>query len=332
MSIQSKPMSSSTSLSALVLSTDLTRRYIKGASILLIMSTLVACEHGASNSALTLTPPLFEEVTTLANSGIIPPADNYGADGISVAENGDVFISGGPLTNSIVRITPEGVVSEFATGFQSANGSDFDSAGNLFVADYEANAIKRVTPDGTVSTFASGLDGPAGVYLDNEDNVIVGLYGADFSGKAATVLRITPDGISSILATGGGLRDVVGVAGDENGDVYAGNYKGRQLYRVTNGNVTLLATASIKINMIDYSRGYIYIANSGQIVRINTSTGEEELVSGTPEQQTVDGPVKTADFVMPTSVAFSPDENILYAVDRVTGDVRKITQKNKTIH
>ncbi len=303
------------------------KKYMKRLSILVLLSTLVACGHYDVNHPLNYSSSPLQEVTTLANSGIIPPTDKYGADGISVAKNGDVFVSGGPLTNSIVRITPEGVVSEFATGFQSANGSDFDSVGNLFVADYEANEIKRVTPDGTVSTFSSGLDGPAGVYVDREDNVIVGLYGANFSGKAATVLRITPDGISSVLATGGGLRDVIGVVGDENGEVYAGNYKKRELYRITNGNVTLLTTASVKINMIDYSRGYIYIANEGRIVRINTSTYEEELFSGTPISQTVNGPVETADFVMPTSVAFSPHENILYAVDRITGDVRKIAAK-----
>lgn len=334
------------------LSSNSTKKHLKRIPALVLLSTLVACATSPSadtttNSssvinlnetastvkastnlgAATLDVSPFQEVTTLANSGIIPPPNKYGADGISVAENGDIFVSGGPLTNSIVRITSKGVVSEFATGFKSANGSDFDSKGNLFVADYASNVIRRITPDGIVSTFASDLDGPAGVYIDEKDNVIVGLYGANYSGKAATVLRITPDGTSSILATGGGLRDVIGVVGDENGDLYAGNYKGRQLYRITNGEVTLLATASVKINMIDYSRGYIYIANNGRVVRINTSTGEEELFAGTSESKTVNGPVASADFVKPTSLAFSPDENILYVVDQTTGDVRKIAPK-----
>lgn len=297
---------------------------------LLFLSGLTACtkNHNPSHlNDLALIESPLQEVTTLANSGIIPGTKKYGADGISVDKNGDLYISGGPLTHSVVRITSEGEVSEFATGFDSVNGSDFDSAGNLFVADYKANEIKRITPDGTVSVFASGLNGPAGVYIDSDDNVIVGLYGAKYSGTAATVLRISPDGASSVLAQGNGLMDVIGVVGDENGEVYAGNYKGRQLYKVSDGKASLLATSSVKINMIDYSRGYIYIANDSRIVRINTSTGEETLLSGTPESKTVNGPVESADFVMPTSLAFSPDEKILYVVDQTTGDIRKIAQK-----
>lgn len=278
--------------------------------------------------SLTLTPPPLQEVTTFANSGIVPPAGRSGLDDVTVADNGDVYVSGGSFAKNIVRITPEGLVSEFATGFESANGSDFDSAGNLYVADYRANAVRRITPDGTVSTFASGLDGPAGIYVDNLDNVIVGLFGANFSGTAGTVLRISPDGISEVLAQGGGLNDVIGVIGDENGEIYAGNFDGRQIYRVTDGNVTLLATLSVNINMIDYSRGYIYVTYDGQIVRVNTSTGEEELFSGTAFEQTLNGPVKSAEFVRTNSLAFSADGNILYAADRTTGDVRKIAPRN----
>ena len=305
----------------------LLKRNFKSALILVLFSPLVTWGNDLSSEIASTNESSFQEVTTLANSGIVPPLNIYGADGISVAKNGDVFVSGGPVSKSVIRITADGVVSEFATGFESANGSDFDSKGNLFVADYKANAIRRISPDGVVSTFATDLDGPAGVYIDREDNVIVGLYGADFSGKAATVLRITPEGISSILASGNGLLDVIGVAGDEKGNVFAGNYKKRQLYQITEGNVSLLTTASVKINMIDYSHGYIYIANDGRIVRVNTSTGEEELVSGTAEAKTVNGPIDKADFVKPTSVAFSPDEKILYVADAVTGDVRKIAPK-----
>ena len=305
----------------------LLKRNFKSALILVLFSPLVTWGNDLSSEIASTNDSSFQEVTTLANSGIVPPLNIYGADGISVAKNGDVFVSGGPVSKSVIRITADGVVSEFATGFESANGSDFDSKGNLFVADYKANAIRRISPDGVVSTFATDLDGPAGVYIDREDNVIVGLYGADFSGKAATVLRITPEGISSILASGNGLLDVIGVAGDEKGNVFAGNYKKRQLYQITEGNVSLLTTASVKINMIDYSHGYIYIANDGRIVRVNTSTGEEELVSGTPEAKTVNGPIDKADFVKPTSVAFSPDEKILYVADAATGDVRKIAPK-----
>ena len=57
------------------------------------------------------------------------------------------------------KVTPAGVVSTFASGFDDPYGLAFDAAGNLYVANY-ANTVSKVTPAGVVSPFASGFDGP----------------------------------------------------------------------------------------------------------------------------------------------------------------------------
>lgn len=260
----------------------------------------------------------LQQVRTVTNSGVL------GGDGISVSANGDIYISGGLGAGEVVKINDAGEASTFTSGLQSANGSAFDSQGNLFIVDYYGNAVYKVSPEGATDLFAENLDGPSGLYIDQQDNVIVGQYGAGFSGTAATVLMFSPEGEQSVLATGGGLMDVIGVVGDENGEIYAGNWFSGELYRITNGEVSLIADLDVTINMIDYARGYIYIGNSGRITRVSTD-GTSETFSGSAAAEEIDGLVADANFVDPVAVAFSQNKNILYVYDGTTGNVRSIT-------
>lgn len=260
----------------------------------------------------------FKEVTTLSTE----VAAN--GDGVSVAANGDIYVSGAD-GGTITRVTPEGEVSIFATGFESANGSDFDSEGNLYVADYQGSAIRKIEPDGTFSTFAENLDGPAGVYVDPQDNVIVGLFGANFSGNAATVLKITPGGDVSKFAEGNGLRDVIGIAGDGKGRVFAGNWTTGELFEITDGEAKPFLDIDGRINQIEYADGYIYIPNpeKHKILRVDL-TGNLEEIAGTGETGATDGPSESATFDRPNSCALSPDGKILYVYDFNTGHLRKL--------
>jgi hypothetical protein len=72
----------------------------------------------------------------------------------------------------VSEVTPEGVVSTFASGFNDPNGLAFDAAGNLYVSnDGTGNnsTVSEVTPAGVVSTFASGFNGPYGLAVDAGD-------------------------------------------------------------------------------------------------------------------------------------------------------------------
>jgi sugar lactone lactonase YvrE len=261
----------------------------------------------------------FRSVSTLAATQLVT------TDGVSVGPDGDIYVSGGPASQSVLRVTPEGEISVFATGFVSANGSAFDSSGNLYVADYRASAVRRVTPDGVMTTVATGLDGPGGLWVDRDDNVLVSLFGADFSGTGATVLKIAPDGTVSTYATGGGLQDVIGIVGDENGQVYAGNWGSGTFFNITGGNVSLLAETGGASNHVCYSHGYIYVPSPGSaLVRRISLDGTVENFIGTPVRQTVDGPIAGADFERPNACAFSRDGTILYVMDRDNGLLRKV--------
>ncbi len=98
-----------------------------------------------------------------------------------------------PVTLSGSR-TP--TVSTFASGFDSPYGLAFDSAGNLYVANYNNNTVSQVTPAGAVSTFASGFNLPDGLAFDSAGN----LYVANWTG--GTVSEVTPAGLVSTFASG----------------------------------------------------------------------------------------------------------------------------------
>ncbi|MEY2557737.1 MAG: hypothetical protein QOE34_1162 [Verrucomicrobiota bacterium] len=74
---------------------------------------------------------------------------------------------------NVLRFTPLGVKSNFASGLNKPAGLAFDAFGNLFVADYGANAIFKFSPSGAKSTFASGLSGPQGLAFDRFGNLYV---------------------------------------------------------------------------------------------------------------------------------------------------------------
>lgn len=246
----------------------------------------------------------------------------WAMDGLTVGPDGNVYLSG---AHQILRMTPEGELSVLASGLGSGNDSGFDSRGNLFVADYQGSAVHKLTPAGVMTTFASGLDGPAGLWVDRDDNVLVTLYGANFSGTGATVLSIAPDGSISTYASGGPLRDVVGIVGDEHGQVYASNYSSGAIFNVTGGNVSLLAETGTGANQLCYSRGAIYVPGliDDQIRRV-TLDGTVTHFAGTPVRQTMDGPLASASFLRPSACDFAEDGTVLYVLDWESGLIRRI--------
>ncbi len=265
---------------------------------------------------LPLSPPF--KFTASPYSNIQSPND-----GFSIATDGSVY-SSGSSTGTLIRVSPNGDKKTIHT-FTSANGASFDSLGNLFVAAYEEDAVFKISPDGVVSEFASNLDGPASIWIDTSDNLYVSAYGANLSGTGSTVYRITPDGIVSTYASGSGLEDVIGIVGDENGEIYAANNSSGQIHRITDGNVALLATANSGVNHVCYNAGYIYIPLEQQNVlqRFSIENNAVEDFMGTSYQISMDGSFDTADFNSPNDCEFDTNGR-LYVSERETGNIRAL--------
>ncbi len=258
-------------------------------------------------------------VTTLATAAAVS------GDGLTLDKDGNVFV-GTSKGHTIYRVTPSGTITLFATlASGSANGSDFDSKGNLFVANESAGIIHKISPDGTVSDFLTGLDGPAGIYIDEADNLIVGMFG--YAAPAAKVLKITPEGAISTLASDGGLTTVVGVAGDGNGRYFAANFYTGEIFEVTGGQVKQIGAGGTRVNHIKYSNGYIYTPHplTQEIVRLDL-LGNFEFIAGIKSViGTADGAGATATFSRPNSIDISADGKTLFVLEFVTGNVRAIS-------
>lgn len=198
--------------------------------------------------------------------------------GIAVDGRGNVYV-GDTDSHTIRKITPDGVVTTLAgsadqrgsndgTGsaarFNSPLGVAVDGSGNVYVADMRNNTIRKVTPDGVVTTLAgragqagsidgtgsdARFDAPRGVAVDRNGNLYVACY------ESNNIRKITPDGVVTTLAgipgelgskdgTGSAARfhTPVGMAVDDNGNVYVGDLANHAIRRITpDGVVTTLA-------------------------------------------------------------------------------------------
>lgn len=155
---------------------------------------------------------------------------------IAIDSGGSLYVF--DLHNSrIRRITPSGVISTFAGNGQTGYGGDngpaaqaqlnevagmaFDSAGNLYLADFGNNRVRKITPGGIITTVAGNgnpgysgdggsatlamLSNPGGVAVDSAGN----LYISDTNNFV--IREVSPQGIISTIA---GTNRGPGYSGD----------------------------------------------------------------------------------------------------------------------
>jgi sugar lactone lactonase YvrE len=187
---------------------------------------------GSGQTVLKITSP--EGVTTLDFVFNAPDAlifDNVENLYVSNYNNG-----------VISKITPEGVISDFATGLQNPSAMAFDRDGNLYVSNFGGKTVSKITPDGDVSIFATRFDAPLGLVFDSNGNLFVSDY------ATGIVFKVLPDGSSSVFATvpNPTSSKIQYLVLSESGNLYVPSYGHNQIYRITpEGVVTVFAGSGV---------------------------------------------------------------------------------------
>jgi sugar lactone lactonase YvrE len=179
-------------------------------------------------------------VTTLAGTaGMAGSVDGTGVAarfnyprGVAVDSAGNAYVADNG-NSTIRKVTAGGVVTTLAGTagrFGSVDGTGaaarfydptsvaLDSAGNIYVADYDNHTIRKVTAGGVVTTMAGSagaagsadgtgaaarFNNPGGVAVDGAGNVYVADYGN------ATIRKITPSGDTTTVAGMAGVAGIV---------------------------------------------------------------------------------------------------------------------------
>ncbi|MCB0563517.1 MAG: hypothetical protein KDD01_03995 [Phaeodactylibacter sp.] len=140
------------------------------------------------------------QVSTFVSQGISAPV------GIAIDEQDNLYVCncGGPFANTIRKVTPEGVSTQFAGGniFSCPNGITIDQEGNLYVSNFNNSNVIRVTPEGQASIFAIVPGGNNGhlTYFEPFNTLFINSHGSSSVYKMSLADRI----VSRIA--GNGLR------------------------------------------------------------------------------------------------------------------------------
>ena len=252
-------------------------------------------------------------------------------DSIAVGPNGDIFGCPGRGTETLIRITPNGERSIFARNQGSPTGIDFDSEGNIFVVNYRQNNVVKYTPEGEASVFASGLNGPAHIVVNQADELFVSEFGANFSGSGSKVLKIDREGNQTDYLVGMGLQDVIGLALDEEENLYVGNWQSGKIFKSTGpSNLELFADIRGSVNQIGYHQGFVYAPSSDRRIYRIDRKGVIHHFAGNPRARRADGLLLEAGFPTPNSIAFSNDGKTVYINDSPDGALRSLSLSHDT--
>jgi sugar lactone lactonase YvrE len=218
--------------------------------------------------------------------------------GVAADGDGNLYVLD-RRNGALRKVTPQGDVSTFATGFYFPFGIAIDRSGFIFVTEPSSGLIKKVTPAGVVSTysgtgFAEYRDGPAatagyfypeGLAFDQSGNLFVADSGNDL------IRKITPEGLVSTFAGtqyANAHRDGVGatalfdgptgLAFDGAGNLFVSDSYNRCVRKITpDAVVTTLAGTPRRAGGPFHSPGALAVHRDGTLFVLDGSGGIQKV-------------------------------------------------------
>ena len=245
-------------------------------------------------------------------------------DAIAIDANGNIYASNF-TGDSVFTFDSNGVGTTFVSGLDTPNGIDFDSNGNLYVCDFNANEFLRYDSNGVLDNSITIPGNPSGMIKawDNDD-MIYTRYTAN------TINRVTPGGVFTEVSSDPALNGPVGLAYDNNGQLYVANYNNREVFKVLpNGDLEYIATVGAVGNLgfIAYGQGMLWGTgiNDHKVYLIDPDEIDEVSVYAGSTIGGVDGDLSQATFNRPNGILFSEDETTLYITDFGSKNLRIIS-------
>lgn len=207
-------------------------------------------------------------------------------DGLFSSQDGTVYAAGGFSDTRIFRIDANGRTRVFADGLNGPIDIAEDAEGNLYVTNYNTASVNKINTAGEVTHFADVNPFPTGIVADASGNFYVTHYGsvdpATGMGTGDSIVKISPDGITTDYAQGGFLLAPVGIDIDENNNLYVANLHNGELIKITpDGQQTLIADLtgdeiSFAIGHVEYVNGMVYATGilDHALFRINPRNGK----------------------------------------------------------
>ncbi len=251
-------------------------------------------------------------------------------DGLIFDTNGNLYGSNYNGT-TVYKITPTGAVSVFASGLNTPNGLAFDSNENLFVVNSApAGEIKKFDINGNLLEIFMVGSSPSGIIKDRNSDDMIFTRGLNNS-----LHRLSPDGTVTDIFQGAPLNFPIGLAYDDSGNLYVGNFAGREIYKVVSSTLEFVATVPDGGSSSDPFLGYITFANgslwgtvylSHKIYKINPNAIDDTTLFAGSFSGNTDGSIDIATFRNPNGIVFNASENALYISEfNATGNIRKIS-------
>ncbi len=269
---------------------------------------------------LSFTPSLAQSVSTFT--------DGTPDDAIALDSNGNIYCSN-YVGDTVFKFSPSGEVSSFVTGLNTPNGLAFNSNDELYICDGVANMIYKYDIDGNLLDSYSTVAHPSGIVKSpNSETMIFTHY------QGGLISSLDPGGTITEISSAPELNGPVGLAFDDTGVLFVGNYTNREIYKIlSNGDAEYIAQVPTdggpmpNLGFIAFAQGMLWGTTMGsdKIYAINPYAVDDVSLFAGSSQGSMDGDISVATFNTPNGIIFNETGDTMYITDFGTKNLRIIS-------
>ncbi len=244
-----------------------------------------------------------------------------GSGGISVLPDGDVLVAdfganlGSAFGRTVLRFTPAGAQSVYASGLVGASGNALHPDGRLIQSNIGQSSVMAITPSGELSTLSTGINTPIGVAVRTDGSIYVAACGSN------QIMRAIPGSAAAVYVNSTLLACPNGLTVDDQDNLYTVNFSDGRMVRIDpSGSASLFATIPGGGNgHVTFGNDHFYVTanRANQIYQVDRQ-GQVTLLAGSGAFGFADGGPEQASFNRPNGIGISPDGRTVYVSQRLS--------------